>query len=86
MKAAALPRQNFPRGSDEDSYSNGISLRVFLKPLLLLVSPPTSATMSVQEIVTDDPISTNSDIKELPFPPVTKEHILNCSYHKWHPQ
>ncbi|CAK1361088.1 Cell division cycle protein [Cercospora beticola] len=22
----------------------------------------------------------------LPFPPVTKKHILNCSYHSWHPK
>jgi hypothetical protein len=22
----------------------------------------------------------------LPFPPVTKQHILNCSYHSWHPR
>ncbi|USW53440.1 Putative Cell division cycle protein [Septoria linicola] len=22
----------------------------------------------------------------LPFPPVTKSHILNCSYHSWHPK
>ncbi|KAF2183801.1 cell division cycle protein-like protein [Zopfia rhizophila CBS 207.26] len=25
-------------------------------------------------------------IKQLPFPPVTKNHILNCSYHSWHPK
>lgn len=24
--------------------------------------------------------------RELPFPPVTKQHILNCSYHNWHPK
>ena len=23
---------------------------------------------------------------ELPFPPVTRRHILNCSYHAWHPR
>ena len=23
---------------------------------------------------------------ELPFPPVTKSHILNCSYHSWYPR
>ncbi|KAF2744520.1 D123-domain-containing protein [Sporormia fimetaria CBS 119925] len=23
---------------------------------------------------------------KLPFPPVTKQHILNCSYHNWHPR
>ncbi|KAF2084696.1 D123-domain-containing protein, partial [Saccharata proteae CBS 121410] len=22
----------------------------------------------------------------LPFPPITKQHILNCSYHSWHPR
>ncbi|KAH9874874.1 hypothetical protein J1614_004361 [Plenodomus biglobosus] len=27
-----------------------------------------------------------SGLKELPFPPVTKQHILNCSYHSWHPR
>ncbi|KAJ4314563.1 hypothetical protein N0V94_006390 [Neodidymelliopsis sp. IMI 364377] len=25
-------------------------------------------------------------LTELPFPPVTKTHILNCSYHSWHPK
>ncbi|KAI7531006.1 D123-domain-containing protein [Hortaea werneckii] len=25
-------------------------------------------------------------LTELPFPPVTKAHILNCSYHSWHPK
>ncbi|KAJ4287591.1 hypothetical protein N0V90_012294 [Kalmusia sp. IMI 367209] len=24
--------------------------------------------------------------KQLPFPPVTKQHILNCSFHNWHPK
>lgn len=35
----------------------------------------------------------DSDIEEeaqpltkLPFPPLTKQHILNCSYHSWHPK
>jgi hypothetical protein len=28
----------------------------------------------------------NSGLTELPFPPVTKQHILNCSYHTWHPK
>ncbi|KAF2478875.1 D123-domain-containing protein [Neohortaea acidophila] len=23
---------------------------------------------------------------ELPFPPITKQHILHCSYHSWHPK
>lgn len=24
--------------------------------------------------------------RQLPFPPVTRDHILNCAYHRWHPQ
>lgn len=27
-----------------------------------------------------------SNISRLPFPPTTKEHIVNCSYHSWHPK
>ncbi len=27
-----------------------------------------------------------SELTELPFPPVTKNHILSCSYHNWHPK
>jgi hypothetical protein len=42
--------------------------------------------MTTHEVVTDDPISTGGALTELPFPPVTKEHILNCSYHSWHPK
>jgi hypothetical protein len=25
-------------------------------------------------------------LTKLPFPPLTKQHILNCSYHSWHPK
>ena len=25
-------------------------------------------------------------IATLPFPPITKAHIMNCSYHSWHPR
>ena len=28
----------------------------------------------------------NEPLLELPFPPVTKSHILNCSYHSWYPR
>jgi hypothetical protein len=42
--------------------------------------------MSTCEIVTDEPFSTDRGLTELPFPPLTKEHILNCSYHSWHPK
>ncbi|KAK4550604.1 hypothetical protein LTR36_000183 [Oleoguttula mirabilis] len=34
-------------------------------------------------IISDDPAA---GLTELPFPPVTKAHILNCSYHNWHPK
>ncbi|KAK5137059.1 hypothetical protein LTR08_001068 [Meristemomyces frigidus] len=34
-------------------------------------------------IIDDDPAA---GLTELPFPPVTKAHILNCSYHTWHPK
>lgn len=34
-------------------------------------------------IIDDDPAA---GLTELPFPPVTKAHILNCSYHNWHPK
>lgn len=30
----------------------------------------------------DDPKTT---LKSLPFPPITSSHILNCSFHTWHP-
>ncbi|KAH7125552.1 cell division cycle protein-like protein [Dendryphion nanum] len=29
---------------------------------------------------------TGATLTQLPFPPVTKSHILNCSYHSWHPK
>ncbi|KAF2660220.1 D123-domain-containing protein [Lophiostoma macrostomum CBS 122681] len=28
----------------------------------------------------------STTLKQLPFPPITKTHILNCSYHNWHPR
>ncbi|KAH6642574.1 cell division cycle protein-like protein [Boeremia exigua] len=31
-------------------------------------------------------MSTQKPLTELPFPPITKQHILNCSYHNWHPK
>ncbi|KAL6708340.1 hypothetical protein ACN47E_003264 [Coniothyrium glycines] len=44
--------------------------------------------MSFQEGSADDQVfaSATAGLKELPFPPVTKQHILNCSYHSWHPK
>lgn len=39
-------------------------------------------------VIEDDVIeATDSNaIDTLPFPPVTKAHIMNCSYHSWHPK
>lgn len=31
-------------------------------------------------------MSTQEPLTELPFPPITKQNILNCSYHNWHPK
>lgn len=30
--------------------------------------------------------TTESGATALPFPPITKAHIMNCSYHSWHPK
>jgi hypothetical protein len=30
--------------------------------------------------------SADGGIATLPFPPITKAHIMNCSYHSWHPR
>ncbi|TID20038.1 gb [Venturia nashicola] len=30
--------------------------------------------------------SDTEEAEALPFPPLTKQHILNCSYHEWHPK
>ena len=32
------------------------------------------------------PESRSEPLMELPFPPVTKSHVLNCSYHSWYPR
>ncbi|KAF1844743.1 D123-domain-containing protein [Cucurbitaria berberidis CBS 394.84] len=44
--------------------------------------------MSVQGVTSEAQASAPAEegLTELPFPPVTKEHILNCSYHNWHPK
>jgi hypothetical protein len=46
------------------------------------------ATMSAPKPTDSLEMSTPTDggPQELPFPPVTKDHILNCSYHSWHPK
>ncbi|KAH4930519.1 cell division cycle protein [Parastagonospora nodorum] len=43
--------------------------------------------MTSQESGPDPVFSSSTEgMTELPFPPVTKKHILNCSYHSWHPR
>lgn len=38
-------------------------------------------------VVEDETIgATDGGIATLPFPPITKAHIMNCSYHSWHPK
>jgi hypothetical protein len=44
--------------------------------------------MTTEPSESDQTLSTTApdgSLTELPFPPVTKAHILNCSYHSWHP-
>ncbi|KAF2855324.1 cell division cycle protein-like protein [Plenodomus tracheiphilus IPT5] len=50
------------------------------------MSAPT--TMKAEESNSDIDVyaPAESGLKELPFPPVTKQHILNCAYHSWHPR
>ncbi|KAA8620200.1 cell division cycle protein 123 [Pyrenophora tritici-repentis] len=44
--------------------------------------------MTAQNTTREDASSAPIEMgyRELPFPPVTKQHILNCSYHSWHPK
>jgi hypothetical protein len=39
---------------------------------------------------TEAPIESHEEhhepLTKLPFPPITKQHILNCSYHSWYPK
>jgi hypothetical protein len=38
-------------------------------------------------VIEDETIgATDGGIATLPFPPITKAHIMNCSYHSWHPK
>lgn len=34
----------------------------------------------------DDTIQNHSPAPRLPFPPLTRSHILHCSIHRWHPR
>ncbi|MCJ1363250.1 hypothetical protein MMC16_002357 [Acarospora aff. strigata] len=41
--------------------------------------------MADADVATSSRSSSPEPLTRLPFPPVTKQHILNCSYHSWHP-
>ena len=48
-----------------------------------------ATAMSAQNTTSEEDVSSapmEMGYRELPFPPVTKQHILNCSYHNWHPK
>ena len=44
--------------------------------------------MTIPYMVGEDATSAPVEfgLRELPFPPVSKQHILNCAYHNWHPK
>ncbi len=48
----------------------------------------TQLTKMPAAVQSDDAASASSPGTQgqLPFPPVTREHILHCSYHSWHPK
>ena len=85
-----LAPQNFGSGNDQDSHSNGVTTCTFYKPVarLSLLLQDTSETAMTSPESGPDPVfsSLTEGLTELPFPPVTKKHILNCSYHSWHPR
>lgn len=33
----------------------------------------------------DSPLDAEQPLTQLPFPPLTRAHVLHCSYHYWHP-
>ena len=43
--------------------------------------------MPAADAVVDETYSTREKpLSRLPFPPITRSHILHCSYHDWHPR
>ncbi|KAK0251386.1 hypothetical protein B0A54_09319 [Friedmanniomyces endolithicus] len=53
--------------------------------------PSVRSVPSVPSVPSDpsdpsDPSPPSPPPTSLPFPPVTRAHILNCSYHSWHPK
>ena len=44
-------------------------------------------TAKMPAVIQDETIgATDGGIATLPFPPITRAHIMNCSYHSWHPK
>ena len=37
-------------------------------------------------VVDETPSMREEPVSRLPFPPITRSHILHCSYHDWHPR
>lgn len=60
------------------------------RPLPLCMSPidqsNSSTPANMPAILEQDADPQSSRPATLPFPPVTKSHILHCSYHYWHPR
>ncbi|KAF2734857.1 D123-domain-containing protein [Polyplosphaeria fusca] len=54
-------------------------------PSYIEPSPHLPADMTAQQLQQPNETAVDEGLR-LPFPPVTKEHILNCSYHNWHPR
>lgn len=59
------------------------SLSLVSLPTVFYISHITQAKMP--EILEEDEDIAETPT-ELPFPPITKQHILHCSYHSWHPK
>jgi len=84
------PTKTFGRDCDNASHGNGVTTLSFALSGLAssIFHKLTATTMSAQNITSEDVSSAPMEMeyRELPFPPVTKQHILNCSYHNWHPK
>ena len=47
--------------------------------------PNRHCIMAAEDSFEDGAGSSTQGYTELPFPPLTKSHIMHCSYHNWHP-
>jgi hypothetical protein len=82
-----LPHLTFWESEDSPQYGVTISSHK-LSRIAKSISTHSSTTMTTQDMISEDAASAPTEFgyRELPFPPVTKQHILNCSYHNWHPK